>query len=67
MFQISLEAARVNAGMTQREVAKRMNVNAATIANWDKGKTTLKVDQFMRLCDIYKCPQDAIFLGNNLT
>lgn len=67
MFQISLEAARVNAKMTQREVAKQMNVNAATIANWEKGKTTLKVDQFMRLCDIYKCPQDAIFLSKNLT
>lgn len=67
MFQISLEAARVNAGMTQREVAEQMKVNAATIANWEKGKTTLKVDQFMRLCDIYQCPQDIIFLRKDLT
>lgn len=65
MYQISLEAARVNAKMTQKEAANAMNVNVSTISNWEKGKTTLKAGQFMKLCEIYKCPQDVIFLGEN--
>lgn len=36
-FKISLAAARVNAGLTQDEVAKRMHVSKTTILNWEKG------------------------------
>lgn len=67
MYQISLEAARVNAKMTQRESAVAMNVNVTTICNWEKGKTSPNAVQFLKLCELYKCPQDIIFLGNNFT
>lgn len=61
MFQISLTAARVNADKTQREVADLMGVNVSTIANWENGKTSPNVEQFVKLCAIYSCPQDIIF------
>ena len=61
-FQISLEAARVNAKMSQKEVANVMKVNVGTISNWENGKTSLSADQFKTLCELYKCPMDAIFL-----
>lgn len=35
-FQISLAAARVNAGLTQEEVAKAMKVGKQTIVSWEK-------------------------------
>lgn len=35
-IQISLAAARVNAGMTQEKVAKEMHVSKNTIVNWEK-------------------------------
>lgn len=67
MYQISLEAARVNAKLSQREVAKLMNVNVGTISNWENGKTSLSADQFKTLCGIYNCPMDIIFLrGDSL-
>lgn len=62
LFQISLEAARVNAKMSQKEAAKRMNVNISTIQNWEKGKTFPDAGKFKRLCEIYGCPMDIIFL-----
>lgn len=65
MFQISLEAARVNANMTQLYVASIIGVNVGTISNWENGKTYPSAEQFKRLCEIYKCPMDAIFLPNN--
>lgn len=61
-FQISLEAARVNAKFSQKDVARMMNVNVATISNWENGKTSLSADQFKTLCNIYGCPMDIIFL-----
>lgn len=63
MYTVSLRAARVNADLTQKEVALAMNVNVSTIANWENGKYSPDVDQFRKLCEIYKCPIDVIFLG----
>ena len=38
-----LNAARVNAGMTQTEVAKTLNRNKQTIVNWENGATEIKM------------------------
>lgn len=65
MYQVSLEAARVNAKLSQKEAANRMNVNIATISNWENGKTSPSAEQFKKLCEIYKCPMDIIFLKNS--
>lgn len=67
MFQISLAAARVNAKKTQREVANLMNVNVSTIVNWENGRTSPNIEQFIKLCNIYACPQDIIFLSKRFT
>ena len=61
-IQISLAAARVNAGYTQDEVAKIMGVSRQTIVNWEKGKIVPKIPQLYMLAVIYKIPQDFIFL-----
>ena len=61
-FKISLAAARVNAGMTQEEVAKRMRLSKQTIVNWEKGKILPKPAQFEMMCRIYNIPTDYIFL-----
>ena len=63
MYRISLEAARVNAKMSQKDAAEIMKVNVSTISNWEKGKTSPDADKFKELCQIYGCPMDLIFLG----
>lgn len=62
MFQISLKAARINAGLKQKEVSAAMHVDTATIINWEKGKTSPRADQLRRLCELYSIPIDNIFL-----
>lgn len=37
-IKISLAAARVNAGLTQSDVAQMLKVGKQTIVNWEKGK-----------------------------
>lgn len=57
-FKISLSAARVNANLTQRQLADSMGVNVSTIVNWEKSKTYPKVDQLYQLSDILGIPYD---------
>lgn len=61
-IQISLAAARVNAGLTQIDVAKAMNVGKQTIVNWEKGKSEPKMSQCRELSALYEIPLDNIFL-----
>ena len=61
-YKISLAAARVNAGMTQNDVAKKMHISKNTVINWEKGKVELKPAQFKMYCEIVKAPEDAISL-----
>ena len=38
-LKISLAAARVNAGLTQKEFAKACGVSEATVIKWESGKS----------------------------
>lgn len=61
-YRISLASARVNAGMTQENVAKRMGVSKNTIVNWENGKVEMKPAQFKMYCDVVGAPEDIIVL-----
>lgn len=62
-FQISLAAARVNAGLTQEEVAKTLGVSKNTIINWEKGKSIPRATQMQKMCEIYNISEEYIFLS----
>ena len=64
-FQISLAAARVNAEMTQEEVASAMHVSKNTVVNWEKGKTEPSISQSRKLSELYKIPLKYIFYPGN--
>lgn len=63
-MKISLKAARVNANMSQAEVAKLLHKNKQTIVNWENGKTPIDVANFKELCRMYQIEQKYIFLPN---
>lgn len=62
--KISLAAARVNAGMTQAEVAKILHKTPQTIVNWENGRSLIDMANFTVLCELYKIPQSFIFVPN---
>ena len=66
-MQITLKAARVNANLTQEDVAKHLNKNKQTIVNWENGKTRIDSGNFMVLCELYKINKDYIFLPHQST
>ena len=55
-LKISLAAARVNAELSQREVARMLKVGTQTILNWEKGKVAMPAFQLEKLSEIYKMP-----------
>lgn len=61
-IQISLAAARVNANLTQEDVAKALNVGKQTVVNWEKGRSEPKMSQSRELSLLYRMPLDYIFL-----
>lgn len=61
-LQISLAAARVNAGMTQEDVAKVMKISKTTIVNWEKGRVVPGIPEMEMMSRLYNIPQDYIFL-----
>lgn len=67
VLQISLAAARVNAKLTQEEVANMMKIGKRTIINWEKGVSIPSFSDVKMLSDIYGIPIDNIFLPQKST
>ena len=62
-LEISLKAARVNAGLSAEEVATKMNVRADEVEAWERDSADVTVMQARRLSELYRIPLDNIFFG----
>lgn len=65
-FQINLTAARVNANLTQLEMAKQLKVDRSTIHSWEKGRTSPTLPQLRKISELSHIPMDYIFLPDTL-
>jgi transcriptional regulator with XRE-family HTH domain len=61
-IRITLRAARVNAGFTQLEVAKRLKVSNKTVMKWETGEAEPSFATLQALSLIYQLPMDCIIL-----
>jgi len=50
---LTLKAARINAGLDQREAAKRIGVTPETLGSWENGKTFPNVPQITKIEEAY--------------
>ena len=60
MVKISLGAARVNVGLSQKEAATRLGVSSKTLGNWEKGVTFPPADKIPAICELYGVPYDLL-------
>lgn len=60
-LKISMAAARVNAGLTQKEFAELCDVRVETVNNWEQGKTEPPVGAIRKLSEKSNIPMDFIF------
>lgn len=59
-YMISLEAARVNAKLTQEQAAKEIGVRQETLSSWERGITYPKSNQLDKLLKLYNAPKDIV-------
>ena len=66
MLKISLKAARVNAGLSQKEAAKLLKVSNKTLHSWESGETSPSAKYIDAICELYKVSYDNLnFLPND--
>lgn len=59
-FKITLKAARVNAGYSQRDVESGTGYSRTTLTRWESGKASPKFKDLVRLCAFYGIPIELI-------
>lgn len=60
MVQISIRAARVNKGLSQKEAADHIGISTKTLSNWENGVTFPPVDKIPVICDLYGVSFDQL-------
>jgi len=60
---ITLRAARVNAGFSLKEASKLIGISAATLRNYEVGKTSPNWENVAKISRLYNFPADYIFFG----
>ena len=65
MPKITLRAARTNAGLSQRDAAKILNVSNKTLCSWEKGTTVPKANKIDAICNLYGLSYDNIIFFND--
>ena len=60
MGKITIRAARVNAGLSQKEAADRLGVSNKTLGNWENGITFPPVDKIPEICELYGWSYDDL-------
>lgn len=58
--KISLRAARVNAGYSQKEAADLLEVSNKTLGNWENGITFPPADKIIAICNLYGVSYDNL-------
>lgn len=58
-----LRTLRVRAGLSQRELGKRVEVSGVTICHWENGHRTPRNTNLTALCLVLKCSINALMNG----
>ena len=62
-FQITLKAARVNAGLTIVQASKKIGIATATLVKWEKNPGLVNPIRQKSIAETYGIPIDHIFFG----
>ena len=66
-MKIRLAGLRVNAELSQDDVANALHVSRSTVAKWEKYITSPTATQLQQLCDLYHCTLNDVFIPSKLS
>ncbi len=61
--KITLEAARVNAQLTQKEAAKKLGIHFQTLSKYENDSSNIPFSLLENASELYGIPLSFIFLG----
>ena len=61
MVKMTLEAARRNVKLSQKEAAKQLGISNKTLGNWENGITSPNASMITKICKLYGVSYDNIF------
>jgi transcriptional regulator with XRE-family HTH domain len=64
MYKVTLRAARINCGLTTKEVGKITGKSQPTIEKYERDSTNIPRDLSIVLLQLYKVPEEHIFFGS---
>ena len=67
MPKITLKAARVNANLTQAEMAEKMGVSRDSVAKWETGRAKILAIHLFKFCEVTGVSADNISLPESST
>lgn len=59
-LKMTLKAARVNAGLSQKEAASKIGVTSDTLSNWERGKSYPNAINIKQIETVYSVKYDNI-------
>lgn len=65
MFAENLKTVRISKGLTQNELAIRLNVVRQTISKWEKGLSVPDAEMLIRISDFFEIPVSEL-LGSKI-
>lgn len=66
-MQLTLKAARVNKGLTQKQAAKLLKIGVTTLQRWENGVSAPNVIHIKRLESLYDVSFKDIFFATSKT
>ncbi len=60
LFCENLKSIRKEKGLSQKQVALKLNVVESCYANWEQGRTEPSVTMLRKLCEIFKIDIDEL-------
>lgn len=55
-----IKKCREEAGLTQAQLAEKMDVSVVAVQNWERGKTKVNLDRYMDLAAVFNVPVDRL-------
>ncbi len=60
----NLKALREKSGMTQEQLAERMEVSRQTVSKWESGVSFPEMEKMIQLAELFGCSMDALLKGS---
>lgn len=60
----NLQFLRKNAGVTQEELAEKLEVSRQSVSKWEADASFPEMDKIIALCDMFGCTMDTLVKGN---